>query len=90
MACWLTPFTYNPRMSRFLHMLILVLAGEMIFSLPFHTARFFRPTLLEAFNFSNTELGDAFAVYGVTAMLPLKRSAAPDRVVALMLACFPA
>lgn len=41
----------------------------MIFSLPFHTARFFRPTLLEAFGFSNTQLGDIFAVYGVTAML---------------------
>ena len=41
----------------------------MIFSLPFHTARFFRPTLLEAFSFSNTQLGDIFAVYGVTAML---------------------
>jgi len=56
-------------MKRVLHMLVLVLAGEMIFSLPFHTARFFRPTLLEAFGFSNTELGDAFAVYGLTAML---------------------
>ncbi len=41
----------------------------MIFSLPFHTARFFRPTLLEAFGFSNTQLGDIFAVYGITAML---------------------
>jgi nitrate/nitrite transporter NarK len=56
-------------MSRFVHMLILVAAGEMIFSLPFHTARFFRPTLLEAFGFSNTELGDAFAIYGLVAML---------------------
>ncbi len=41
----------------------------MIFSLPFHTARFFRPTLLDAFGLSNSELGDIFAVYGVTAML---------------------
>lgn len=56
-------------MKRFLHMLVLVLAGEMIFSLPFHTARFFRPTLLETFALSNTQLGDAFAVYGVMAML---------------------
>jgi sugar phosphate permease len=56
-------------MKRILHMLVLILAGEMIFSLPFHTARFFRPTLLDTFGFSNTELGDAFAVYGVTAML---------------------
>ncbi|MCW8871880.1 MAG: MFS transporter [Xanthomonadales bacterium] len=56
-------------MQRILHILVLILAGEMIFSLPFHTARFFRPTLLEAFGFSNTQLGDAFAVYGVMAML---------------------
>jgi nitrate/nitrite transporter NarK len=56
-------------MRRTLHIAALILAGEMIFSLPFHAARFFRPTFLEAFSFSNTELGDAFAVYGITAML---------------------
>lgn len=41
----------------------------MVFSLPFHVARFFRPTVLDVFNLSNTTLGDIFAVYGVTAML---------------------
>ncbi len=56
-------------MSRYLLMITLVFAGEIIFGLPFHTARFFRPTLLEAFNFTNTQLGDVFAVYGVMAML---------------------
>jgi nitrate/nitrite transporter NarK len=56
-------------MLRIVHIAVLILAGEMIFSLPFHTARFFRPTLLEAFGFTNTQLGDAFAVYGVMAML---------------------
>jgi sugar phosphate permease len=56
-------------MSRFLLMLTLVFAGEIIFGLPFHTARFFRPTLLESFGFSNTQLGDVFAVYGITAMI---------------------
>ncbi len=50
-------------------MVMLIFAGEIIFGLPFHTARFFRPTLLEAFGFTNTQLGDVFAVYGVTAML---------------------
>ena len=44
-------------------------AGELIFALPFHIARFFRPTLLHVFEFSNTQLGDIFAAYGVTAML---------------------
>jgi MFS family permease len=47
----------------------LVLAGEMIFSLPFHVARFFRPTFLEVFQVTNTELGDAFFLYGLFAML---------------------
>ncbi len=41
----------------------------MIFSLPFHIARFFRPTFLAAFELSNAQLGDIFAVYGVLAML---------------------
>lgn len=56
-------------MQKFMFMLTLVLAGELIFGLPFHTARFFRPTFLEVFAYSNTQLGDVFAVYGVTAML---------------------
>ncbi len=56
-------------MSRWLTLFTLILAGEMVFGLPFNTARFFRPTLLEAFNFTNTQLGDLFAVYGITAML---------------------
>lgn len=56
-------------MRRIVFMLTLVLAGELIFGLPFHTTRFFRPTFLEVFSFSNTQLGDVFAVYGITAML---------------------
>ncbi|MEM1176362.1 MAG: MFS transporter [Pseudomonadota bacterium] len=56
-------------MSRWLTLVTLIVAGEMIFGLPFQTARFFRPTLLEVFGFSNTQLGDLFAAYGVTAML---------------------
>ena len=50
-------------------MFALIVAGEIVFGLPFHTARFFRPTLLEVFDFSNTQLGDLFAVYGITAMI---------------------
>ena len=50
-------------------MLGLILAGEAIFALPFHVARFFRPTVLEVLGLTNTELGTAQAVYGVVAML---------------------
>lgn len=56
-------------MSRIALIFTLIVAGEMVFGLPFHTARFFRPTLLDVFGFSNTQLGDLFAVYGVLAML---------------------
>ena len=56
-------------MRRIVLIIVLIMAGEMVFGLPFHTARFFRPTLLDVFGFTNTQLGDLFAVYGITAML---------------------
>ena len=52
-----------------LALLSLVIAGEIIFSLPFHIPRFFRPTLMDAFELSHTDLGDAFVIYGITAMI---------------------
>lgn len=56
-------------MPRYVLMIALVVAGELVFGLPFNISRVFRPTLLEVFNFTNTQLGDLFAVYGITAML---------------------
>ena len=56
-------------MNRILRITALIIAGEMIYGLPFHTQRFFRPTLLEAFDLTNTQLGDMFAVFGITAMI---------------------
>ena len=50
-------------------MFALVLAGELVFSLPYHITRYYRPTVLAVFNATNAELGDAFAPYGVLAML---------------------
>jgi len=50
-------------------MFSLVVAGEAVFSLPFHITRYFRPTFLEVFGFSNTELGQAMAAYGVVGMI---------------------
>lgn len=47
----------------------LIIAGEVIFSLPFHVIRYFRPTFLEVFQLTNTQIGDAIAVYGITAMI---------------------
>ncbi len=59
----------NQRSGSWLIIFSLIFAGEMIFSLPFHVARFFRPTLLDSFALSNAELGDTFAFYGITAMI---------------------
>lgn len=56
-------------MKRVLTLVTLIIAGEMIFALPFQLPRFFRPTLLEVYALSNTELGDFFAAYGILAML---------------------
>lgn len=50
-------------------MLALIAAGEIVFGLAFNVPRFFRPTMLEVFDISNTELGDMFAAYGVAAMI---------------------
>ncbi len=47
----------------------LIIAGEMIFSLPFHIARYFRPSFLSSYGLSNTELGDVFFYYGISAFL---------------------
>jgi len=55
--------------KRYATLLALILAGEVIFSLPFHIPRFFRPTMLDVFELSNTQLGDIFALYGVVALL---------------------
>lgn len=56
-------------MRRIVLMLALVTAGEVVFGLAFNVPRFFRPTMLEVFAISNTELGDMFAAYGVAAMI---------------------
>jgi nitrate/nitrite transporter NarK len=73
---------------RFSALLALMVAGEMVFSLPFHVARYFRPSVLEGLGLSNSELGDVFAIYGVTAMLSyLPGGVAADRFRASTLMC---
>ena len=79
------------RLRRAFAMFALVFAGEAIFALPFVLARVFRPTLLELFGLTNLELGMAFAVYGVVAMLayfpggPLADRFAPRNMMCLAL-----
>jgi len=57
------------QLERVVTIVCLIIAGEAVFSLPFHVARFFRPTVLQVFDFTNTELGAVQAVYGMVAML---------------------
>ena len=59
----------NGRSSGWQVILILVFAGEMIFSLPFHVARYFRPVLLDVLDLTQTQLGDIQATYGIMAMI---------------------
>ena len=52
-----------------LGILCLILIGEVIFSLPFHITRFFRPSVLDVFSFTNLQLGAMFSAYGITGMI---------------------
>lgn len=56
-------------LKRFAVMLALITAGEVVFGLPFVVARIFRPTFLDVFGLTNFQLGTAFSVYGIVAML---------------------
>ncbi len=51
------------------NLLLLIVGGEAIFFLPFVLPRIFRPTVLQSFDLSNTELGFAFSVYGTVGIL---------------------
>lgn len=50
-------------------LLLVILAGESVFILPFVLARVFRPTVLEVFNLTAVELGICFSFYGIVAMI---------------------
>ncbi|WP_114491543.1 MFS transporter [Candidatus Ulvibacter alkanivorans] len=51
----------------FYYILLLILAGEAVFILPFVLARIFRPTVLDVFDLTNLELGVCFSIYGTVA-----------------------
>lgn len=52
----------------FLQILLLILAGESVFILPFVLARVFRPTYLTVFDLTNEQLGICFSVFGFVAI----------------------
>ena len=49
--------------------MLLILAGEAVFILPFVLARIFLPTFLETFDLTNIEKGICFSVYGIVAFI---------------------
>ena len=55
--------------GRTITLVTLIIAAEAAFFLPFILPRVFRPTLLDVFQISNTELGSWFSVYGIVAMI---------------------
>jgi nitrate/nitrite transporter NarK len=72
-------------------LLLIILAGESVFILPFVLARVFRPTVLEVFNLDNIQLGLCFSVYGIVALLsylfggPLADKFQPRKLIAVAL-----
>lgn len=57
----------SPR-QRVLFMVGLIFAGEAVYALPYHVARFFRSSVLEVFDITATELGFAQGMLGVIAI----------------------
>ena len=72
-------------------LLLLILAGESVFILPFVLSRVFRPTVLEVFGLDNLQLGFCFSVYGIVALLsyllggPLADKFPPGKLMAVAL-----
>lgn len=65
----MTTDTTRERLFHILGLVVLVIAGEAIFSLPYNIVRFFRPTFLEVFQVTNTQIGQAQSTYGLVAMV---------------------
>ncbi len=81
----------NQKKAPWYFLLLLILAGESVFILPFVLARVFRPTVLEVFNVDNVQLGICFSVYGIVALLsylfggPLADKFPPRKLIAVAL-----
>ncbi|MEL6483540.1 MAG: MFS transporter [Bacteroidota bacterium] len=73
------------------YLLLLILAGEAVFILPFVLPRIFRPTVLDVFQLDNVQLGLCFSVYGIVAMVsyifggPLADKYPPRKLIAIAL-----
>jgi len=74
-----------------LYIVLLILAAEAVFILPFVLQRVFRPTVLETFSINNEDLGYCFAIYGIVALFsyffggPLADRYPPKNLIAIAL-----
>ena len=73
------------------YLILLILAGEAVFILPFVLPRIFRPTVLDVFQLDNVELGLCFSLYGIVALIsylfggPLADKYPPRKLMAIAL-----
>jgi MFS transporter, GlpU family, inner membrane protein len=81
----------NQKKAPWYFLLLLILAGESIFILPFVLSRVFRPTVLDVFGLDNVQLGLCFSIYGIAALLsylfggPLADKFPPRKLIAVSL-----
>lgn len=81
----------NEKRASWFVLLLIILAGESVFILPFVLSRVFRPTVLEVFNLDNIQLGYCFSVYGIVALVsylfggPLADRYPPRKLIAIAL-----
>ncbi|MGW9684133.1 MFS transporter [Flagellimonas sp. 2504JD1-5] len=81
----------NQKKAPWHFLLLLILAGESVFILPFVLSRVFRPTVLEVFGLDNVQLGLCFSVYGIVALIsylfggPLADKFPPRKLIAVAL-----
>lgn len=81
----------NQQKAPWYFLVLLILAGESVFILPFVLARVFRPTVLEAYDLDNVKLGICFSIYGLVALLsylfggPMADRFRPQRLIAIAL-----
>ncbi|WP_420602185.1 MFS transporter [Flagellimonas sp.] len=73
------------------YLILLILAGEAVFILPFVLPRIFRSTVLDVFALDNTQLGLCFSLYGIVALIsyllggPLADKYPPRKLIAIAL-----
>ncbi|WP_396635068.1 nitrate/nitrite transporter [Maribacter sp. R86514] len=81
----------DPEKAPWYYLLLLILAGESVFILPFVLQRVFRPTVLKVFELDNVSLGLCFSVYGFVALIsyllggPLADKFQPRKLIAIAL-----